>query len=216
MILSAVVIQRLFLRYSASFSFTRFNEFDHKFFGISEAEANFMDPQQKLLLHCSHRALENSGIPMEKVSGSRTGVYIGNNSDSVFSINGKIDHYRTDIIWFGYWHSNASGTALMYIFGSCCFSGLMNRDYETLLNNSPSTISHYNGTGTAMSIAANRISYTFNLTGPSFAIDSACSSSLVALHSACQAIRQGKTILILKYRKAAGFEKSVWVNINLS
>lgn len=75
----------------------------------------------------------------------------------------------------------------------------MNRDYETLLNNSPSTITHYNGTGTAMSIAANRISYIFNLTGPSFAIDSACSSSLVALHSACQAIRQGNdTISMLK------------------
>ncbi|XP_072534906.1 phenolphthiocerol/phthiocerol polyketide synthase subunit C [Salminus brasiliensis] len=122
-----------------------FNDFDHKFFGISEDEANFMDPQQKLLLQCSYRALEDSGIPMEKVSGSRTGVYIG----------------------------------------------LMNRDYETILNNSPGTINHFNGTGTAMSIAANRISYTFNLTGPSFAIDSACSSSLVALHSACQAIRQG-------------------------
>lgn len=78
-------------------------------------------------------------------------------------------------------------------------AGLMNRDYETLLNNSPSTITHYNGTGTAMSIAANRISYIFNLTGPSFAIDSACSSSLVALHSACQAIRQGNdTVLILE------------------
>lgn len=74
-----------FMRHSAFFFFffTRFNEFDHRFFGISEAEANFMDPQQKLLLHCSYRALENSGISMEKVSGSRTGVYIGNNSDSI-------------------------------------------------------------------------------------------------------------------------------------
>ncbi|KAL7874422.1 hypothetical protein SRHO_G00053920 [Serrasalmus rhombeus] len=43
-----------------------FNEFDHKFFGISEDEANFMDPQQKLLLQCSYRALEDSGIPLEK------------------------------------------------------------------------------------------------------------------------------------------------------
>lgn len=40
-----------------------------------------MDPQQKLLLQCSYRALEDSGIPMEKVSGSRTGVYIGNNNN---------------------------------------------------------------------------------------------------------------------------------------
>lgn len=55
-----------------------FNEFDHKFFGISEAEADYMDPQQKLLLQCAYRALEDAGIPLEKVSGTRTGVYIGN------------------------------------------------------------------------------------------------------------------------------------------
>uniref|UniRef100_A0A8C1UHN4 Carrier domain-containing protein n=1 Tax=Cyprinus carpio TaxID=7962 RepID=A0A8C1UHN4_CYPCA len=127
------------------FLFLRFNEFDYKFFGINEAEADYMDPQQKLLLQCAYRALEDAGIPLEKVSGTRTGVYIG----------------------------------------------LMNRDYETTLNNCPSTITHYNGTGTAMSVAANRISFVFNLTGPSFSIDSACSSSLVGLHSACQAIKQG-------------------------
>lgn len=67
----------------------------------------------------------------------------------------------------------------------------MNRDYEMLLSNSSSMVNHYYATGTAMSVAANRISYTFNLTGPSFALDCACSSSLVALHSACQAINQG-------------------------
>ncbi|XP_023287234.1 uncharacterized protein LOC111673635 [Seriola lalandi dorsalis] len=122
-----------------------FNEFDHKFFGISEAEADFMDPQQKLLLQCTYRALEDAGMAMERISGSRTGVYIG----------------------------------------------LMNRDYEMLQSNNPNAITHYNGTGTAMSVAANRISFSFNLTGPSFAIDSACSSSLVALHLACQAIKQG-------------------------
>lgn len=37
-----------------------------------------MDPQQKLLLQCVYRALEDAGIPLEKVSGTRTGVYIGN------------------------------------------------------------------------------------------------------------------------------------------
>ncbi|KAL3040725.1 hypothetical protein OYC64_011679 [Pagothenia borchgrevinki] len=122
-----------------------FNEFDHRFFGITEAEADFMDPQQKLLLQCTYRALEDAGIAMESISGTRTGVYMG----------------------------------------------LMNRDYEILQSNSPTTINHYNGTGTAMSVAANRISFTFNLTGPSFAVDSACSSSLVVLHLACQAIKQG-------------------------
>ena len=68
----------------------------------------------------------------------------------------------------------------------------MNRDYEqSAAHLHPSVISHWTGTGLAMSIAANRVSYTFNLTGPSLCVDCACSSSLVALHLACQAIKQG-------------------------
>ncbi|KAL2085673.1 hypothetical protein ACEWY4_018993 [Coilia grayii] len=122
------------------------NEFDQRFFGISDAEAKQMDPQQKLLLQCSYRALEDAGIPMEKASGTRTGVYIG----------------------------------------------LMNKDFElNRVNLPPNEISHWTGSGLAVSIASNRISYTFNLTGPSFTIDCACSSSLVALHLACQSLRQG-------------------------
>ncbi|KAK2886654.1 phthioceranic/hydroxyphthioceranic acid synthase-like [Channa argus] len=54
-----------------------FNEFDHKFFGISDSEVEQMDPQQKQLLQCVYRALENAGIPMEKASGTRTGVFLG-------------------------------------------------------------------------------------------------------------------------------------------
>jgi polyketide synthase PksN len=38
----------------------------------------------------------------------------------------------------------------------------------------------------------NRVSYQFNFSGPSLAIDSACSSSLTAIHLACQALRAGE------------------------
>lgn len=55
----------------------RFNEFDHKFFGISDSEVEQMDPQQKQILQCVYRALENAGIPMEEASGTRTGVFLG-------------------------------------------------------------------------------------------------------------------------------------------
>ena len=38
----------------------------------------------------------------------------------------------------------------------------------------------------------NRISYFFNFTGPSIAIDTACSSSMVAIHMACESLRHGE------------------------
>lgn len=49
----------------------------------------------------------------------------------------------------------------------------------------------YMATGIGASMLANRISWFFNLQGPSVAIDSACSSSATALDVACQALKSG-------------------------
>lgn len=77
------------------------------------------------------------------------------------------------------------------------FIGISNSDYARLLTQDLASINAYNGTGTAFSIAANRISYFLNLKGPSLAIDTACSSSLVALHYACESLRSGESNLCL-------------------
>ena len=51
--------------------------FDAAFFRISPVEAQLLDPQQRLMLETSWRALEDAGIDPERLAGSRTGVYAG-------------------------------------------------------------------------------------------------------------------------------------------
>ena len=46
-------------------------------FGVSEVEAERMDPQQKHVLECVHMAMEDGGFTRNVLHGSNTGVYIG-------------------------------------------------------------------------------------------------------------------------------------------
>ena len=50
----------------------------------------------------------------------------------------------------------------------------------------------YLAMGGAHSLVPNRVSYAFDLHGPSEVVDTACSSALVAVHRAVEAIRQGE------------------------
>jgi acyl transferase domain-containing protein/surfactin synthase thioesterase subunit/acyl carrier protein len=59
------------------------------------------------------------------------------------------------------------------------------------------TITAYSGTGQAHSIGPNRLSYAFDLRGPSMAIDTACSSSLVAIHQAVRSLASGESTMAL-------------------
>ncbi len=77
------------------------------------------------------------------------------------------------------------------------FIGISNADYHRLLSKDLSRIEAYSGSGTASSIASNRLSYLLNLRGPSMAIDTACSSSMVAVHLATQSLQSGESNLCL-------------------
>ncbi|KAI1317088.1 beta-ketoacyl synthase domain-containing protein [Xylariaceae sp. FL0255] len=127
------------------------SEFDARFFNISSQEAATMDPKQRILLQTTYEALENAGISMENVKGSRTSVYVSN---------------------FTY-------------------------DFERIGFRDMQTLSGFHTTSVGPAILANRLSYFFDLKGPSFTLDTGCSGGLVALHQACQSLRLAESNLAI-------------------
>ncbi|HEC44649.1 MAG TPA: SDR family NAD(P)-dependent oxidoreductase [Bacteroides sp.] len=147
------------------------DKFDAAFFGISPLEAQRMDPQQRMLLELSYEAVENGGLTIDELDGSRTSVFIGISSHD--------------------------------------YGDLQNTPVEKV------NIGAHTNLGSALCITANRISYFYNLKGPSFALDTACSSSLNAVHMACRSIWEkdadlsfaGGVNAILKPEPQMGFSK---------
>ncbi|VDI80301.1 Hypothetical predicted protein [Mytilus galloprovincialis] len=122
------------------------DKWDNKFFGVSDSEAAWMNPQHCLALEVTHSAIENAGITLDQIKGTKTGVFIG----------------------------------------------AMNDDFLLGLPSSRHELNNFVVTGMAPSITSNRISYQFDLQGPSLTLDTACSSALVAVHLGCQSIRSGE------------------------
>lgn len=78
--------------------------------------------------------------------------------------------------------------------GSRCgvFLGVATTDYGINLACGSGEYGPSLGPGTALCMAANRISYQFDWRGPSLTLDTACSSSLLCLHLACRSLRDGE------------------------
>lgn len=105
-------------------------KFDARFFGVPPKEAHAMDPQQRILLQTTYEALENAGMPLEDIGGSRTAVYI---------------------------------SSFVY-------------DYQRMGYKDLSQVSGNHTAGTGMAMLSNRISYAFDLRGPSVTVDTGCVS----------------------------------------
>lgn len=125
--------------------------FDWRAFQMSPRESKYVDPQQRLLLETAWEALEDAGIPFERVAGTRTAVFMG-------------------IMW---------------------------PDYAKLLAENPAQLAGYATSGVGFALASNRISYAFDLRGPSVSVDVQCASSLVAVSLAAGSIWSGEAELAL-------------------
>ncbi|RYC61650.1 hypothetical protein CHU98_g4553 [Xylaria longipes] len=119
------------------------SKFDAGFFGLPKHDADAIDPQQRIIMEVAYEALERAGIPLEKLAGTRTGVFMGH----------------------------------------------LTSDYRDMICRDPDNAPVYTFTGTGTASVANRISWLWDLRGPSFPVNTACSSGLLALHLACQSLR---------------------------
>lgn len=98
------------------------------------------------------------------------------------------------------WEALESGGQIpSHYEGSNCavYVGISSTEYGSIQQGDSDGANAYMMLGTTLSIAANRVSYQYDLRGPSMAIDTACSSSLVALNEALNAIWSGRSEMAL-------------------
>lgn len=74
-----------------------------------------------------------------------------------------------------------------------CFVGCFTRDYHEMTVRDAEAAEVYTVTGLGFSLLSNRVSWFFDLKGPSVTLDTACSSSMVGFHLACQSLRTGES-----------------------
>ncbi|GME32277.1 Lovastatin diketide synthase LovF 2 [Neofusicoccum parvum] len=90
-----------------------------------------------------------------------------------------------------------AGLSLDAVKGSktSVYIGSFTNDFSSLNVRDNEGPSIYHATGLSSSLASNRLSWFYDLKGPSMTIDTACSSSLTAFHLACQSLRTGEATM---------------------
>ncbi|MEV0281740.1 type I polyketide synthase [Streptomyces sp. NPDC050610] len=99
-----------------------------------------------------------------------------------------------EVTWEAFEHA---GIRLAGLSGSRTgvFAGVYSDDYLLRIRPQPQELNAYYGLTNMHGTLAGRVSYLWNLRGPSLAVDTSCSSSLVAAHLACQSLHRGESDL---------------------
>ncbi|KAA8652757.1 type I polyketide synthase [Aspergillus tanneri] len=88
-----------------------------------------------------------------------------------------------------------AGITMQALAGSntAVFVNTYNRDWFAIALRDPEAIPKYQALGTGDALMSNRVSYFFDLKGPSMTLDTGSSRSMVAVHQACQSLRTGES-----------------------
>ncbi|KAK0702400.1 reducing type I polyketide synthase [Lasiosphaeris hirsuta] len=76
-------------------------DFDAQFFSITTVDAIAMDPQQRQLLEVVYECLENSGTPLERISGSKVGCFVGSYAVDFGDMQARDPEDRAESITIG-------------------------------------------------------------------------------------------------------------------
>lgn len=116
---------------------------------------------------------------------------------SFFSISpaeaAAIDPMQRWLLETAYRALENAGITMEEVSGSSTsvYTGCLSQDYMLQIARDAEFSPTYAALGIGLSMLANRLSWFFNLHGPSVSLDSACSSSAIAVDIACQALRNG-------------------------
>lgn len=145
-------------------------KFDNAFFYTTPQEAVALDPQQRMLLEVAYETIESAGLPLEQFKGTNTAVYAGPYLSLLLAHDKVILTSET---------------------------GMEGSDYGMVAGRDIDATPRYLATGISNCMAANRISYFYDLSGPSMVVDTACSSTMAALHQAVRALQHGDSEMAL-------------------
>ncbi|MFE9577019.1 SDR family NAD(P)-dependent oxidoreductase [Nocardia sp. NPDC006044] len=107
---------------------------DPEAFSVAPVEAAWVDPQFRMLMEVSWEAVEHAGLPIDRVRGSRTGVYMGVYSpDNIWREARPVQEALDSLYLFGNFHAGAAGRVAfgldlrgpVMVVGTHCSSGLV-------------------------------------------------------------------------------------------
>ncbi|GAB1212188.1 hypothetical protein ATERTT37_001318 [Aspergillus terreus] len=138
---------------------------------------------------------------------------------SFFNISGKeaeaMDPQQRLLLEVVYEALEDAGITLDEIQGSLTsvYCGCFTNDYNAMTTKDLEYYPKYTVTGTGNSILANRISYFYNLHGPSATVDTACSSSLVCFHLGAQSLRDAEADISIVVGSALHFDPNIFITM---